>query len=147
MNRTSKITYQKAKYRENPEVQLTYEKCKYLKIAEMVIKKWSTNQILKLKNNIKRGTKKIQSSIKKIKNSGVRNVKKRKKAVIRLRIFSTNGLIVVKLKKDLTSIQRSCKFWTSSSTHSIRGTYFIWNLIIDFMTIYLLQRVSHVTKC
>ena len=39
MNRTSKITYQKAKYRENPEVQLTYEKCKYLKIAEMVIKK------------------------------------------------------------------------------------------------------------
>ena len=41
MNRTSVITYQKAKYQENPEVQLTYKKWKCLQIAERkkIIKK------------------------------------------------------------------------------------------------------------
>ena len=33
--KTFKIIYQKAKYQENPEVQLAYEKCKYLRIAKM----------------------------------------------------------------------------------------------------------------
>ena len=71
MNRTSEISYEKAKYQKNPEVQLAHEKCKYLEIAVMkkkIVEKWSTNQILKLKNNIKRGTKKIQKLIKKLKN-------------------------------------------------------------------------------
>ena len=44
-----------------------------------IIKKWSTNKILKLKNNVKRGTKKIVNFIKKIKKSGIKNFKKRKK--------------------------------------------------------------------
>ena len=57
-NRTSKIIYQKAKYQENPGLQLAYEKYKYLKWKK-VIKKWSASQILKLENNIKRGTSKI----------------------------------------------------------------------------------------
>ena len=35
MNRTSEISYEKAKYQKNPEVQLAYEKCKYLEIAVM----------------------------------------------------------------------------------------------------------------
>ena len=35
MNRTSEISYEKAKYQKNPEVQLAYEKCKYLEIVVM----------------------------------------------------------------------------------------------------------------
>ena len=59
-NRASKITYQKAKNQENSEVQLALK---------------SVN------------TKKIQNIQKEIKKSSIRNDKKGKKVVMRLRIF------------------------------------------------------------
>ena len=35
MNQTSTLIYQKAKFQEDPEVQLAYKRCQYLDIAEM----------------------------------------------------------------------------------------------------------------
>ena len=59
-NRISKIIYEKAKCQEK---QLAYKKCKYIEIAEIkkYYQKLRYHKILKLKNNVKRGTKKIQS--------------------------------------------------------------------------------------
>ena len=89
MNQISRLTYQKAKYQENPEVQLAYKKCQYLEIAEMKkdYQKMKYQSNPEIKKQYKKRYQENPELHKKIKTSGIRNHKKRKIIVRRLRIF------------------------------------------------------------
>ena len=69
ISRTSVTTYQKAKYQENPEVQLTYKKWKCLQIAEMKknYQKMKFLSNLEIKEQYKKGYKENPRTSQKIK--------------------------------------------------------------------------------
>ena len=70
-------------------MQLAHKKCKYLEITEMKkdFQKIKYQSNPEIKKQYKMGYQENSKLHKEIKKSGIRNIKKRKKVVIRLRIF------------------------------------------------------------